>query len=66
MDIEFERILAESFNNTNNNNNVPISTSEANNVNEIFVGNEVKTENANGITDGDREVVKKPFVSSKK
>ena len=43
MDNEFERILAESFNNANNN-NVPISTSEANNVNDIFVGNEVKTE----------------------
>ena len=42
MDNEFERILAESFNNYNN--NVPISISEANNVNDIFVGNEVKTE----------------------
>ena len=45
MDNDFERILAESFNNaTNAYNNVPISTSEANNVNDIFVGNEVKTE----------------------
>ena len=42
MDVEFERILNESFNNSNN--NIPISTSEANNVNDIFVGNEVKTE----------------------
>ena len=40
---DFERVLAESFNNAHNN-NVPISTSEANNVNDIFVGNEVKTE----------------------
>ena len=40
---DFERALAESFNNAYNN-NVPISTSEANNVNDIFVGNEVKTE----------------------
>jgi hypothetical protein len=45
MDDEFERILAESFNNASNSyNNIPISTSEANNVNDIFVGNEVKTE----------------------
>ena len=43
MDVEFERILSESFNNSSNN-NIPISTSEANNVNDIFVGNEVKTE----------------------
>jgi hypothetical protein len=43
MDIEFETILAESFNQAYTN-NVPISTSEANNINEIFVGNEVKTE----------------------
>ena len=42
-DNDFERALAESFNNAYNN-NVPISTSEANNVNDIFVGNEVKTE----------------------
>ena len=40
---DFERALAESFNNAYNN-NVPISTTEANNVNDIFVGNEVKTE----------------------
>ena len=40
---DFERALAESFNNAYNS-NVPISTSEANNVNDIFVGNEVKTE----------------------
>ena len=40
---DFERALSESFNNAYNN-NVPISTSEANNVNDIFVGNEVKTE----------------------
>jgi hypothetical protein len=45
MDNDFERILAESFNNAANAyNNIPISTSEANNVNDIFVGNEVKTE----------------------
>ena len=44
-DSDFERILAESFNHSYNNNiNIPISTSEANNVNDIFVGNEVKTE----------------------
>lgn len=43
MDVEFETILAESFNQAYTN-NVPISTSEANNINEIFVGNEVKTE----------------------
>ena len=42
-DSDFERILLESFNHSYNN-NVPISTSEANNVNDIFVGNEVKTE----------------------
>ena len=42
-DNDFERALAESFNNAYNS-NVPISTSEANNVNDIFVGNEVKTE----------------------
>ena len=40
---DFERALAESFDNAYNS-NVPISTSEANNVNDIFVGNEVKTE----------------------
>ena len=40
---DFERALAESFNNAYNS-NVPISTTEANNVNDIFVGNEVKTE----------------------
>jgi hypothetical protein len=44
-DTDFERILAESFNHSYNNTiNIPISTSEANNVNDIFVGNEVKTE----------------------
>jgi hypothetical protein len=44
-DNDFERILAESFNHSYNNNiTIPISTSEANNVNDIFVGNEVKTE----------------------
>jgi hypothetical protein len=44
-DSDFERILDESFNHSYNNNiNIPISTSEANNVNDIFVGNEVKTE----------------------
>ena len=44
-DSDFERILAESFNHSYNNNiNIPISTSEANNVNDIFVGNEVQTE----------------------
>jgi len=43
MDDDFERILNETFNNSYNN-NIPISTSEANNVNDIFVGNEVKTE----------------------
>ena len=40
---DFERALTESFNNAYNN-NVPISTSEANNVNDVFVGNEIKTE----------------------
>jgi len=40
---DFERALAESFDNAYNS-NVPISTSEANNVNDIFVGNEVQTE----------------------
>ena len=44
MDVDFENILAESFNNAYYNNNIPISTTEANNVNDIFVGNEVKTE----------------------
>ena len=44
-DNDFERILAESFNHTYNNTiNIPISTSEAKNVNDIFVGNEVQTE----------------------
>jgi hypothetical protein len=44
-DSDFERILAESFNHSYNNTiNIPISTSEANNVNDIFVGNEVETE----------------------
>jgi len=42
---DFERVLAESFTNAvNNTNDIPISTSEANNVNDIFVGNEVQTE----------------------
>ena len=40
---DFERALVESFNNAYNS-NIPISTSEANNVNDIFVGNEVNTE----------------------
>ena len=46
MDNDLNRILEETFNdyNNNNNNNVPISTSEANNVNNIFMGNEIKTE----------------------
>jgi hypothetical protein len=44
-DNDFERILSESFNQSYNKNvNVPISTSEAHNVNDIFFGNEVKTE----------------------
>ena len=44
-DNDFERILAESFNHSYNHSiNIPISTSEANNVNDIFVGNEAQTE----------------------
>jgi len=47
MEDDLNIILEQTFNdynNNNNNNNVPISTSEANNVNNIFIGNEIKTE----------------------
>ena len=48
MDNDLNRILEETFNdynyNNNDNNYVAISTSEANNVNNIFMGNEIKTE----------------------